>query len=90
MLYLRTASGGFINAATIVQLSPQRAGSDEITGWLAICSDGKAVALAAYHTTPGRIETVLDYMPTVNTRAAGEYGNKAVTLPRSPDNCPCA
>ena len=42
MLYLRTAAGGFVNAATIVQLSPQR-GGDEITGWIAICADDKAV-----------------------------------------------
>jgi hypothetical protein len=64
MLYLRTASGSFINAATIIQLSPQRAGSgDEITGWVAICDGGKVVTLAAYYAAPGRIETVLDYMP---------------------------
>jgi hypothetical protein len=53
MLYLRTASGSFV-AATIVQLSPQRAdGTDEITSWVAICGDGKAVALAAYYAAPG-------------------------------------
>jgi hypothetical protein len=61
MLYLRTASGDFVNAATIVQLSPQRGGSgDEITGWVAIGRDGHAVALAAYYVTPGRIEKLLE------------------------------
>ena len=50
MLYLRTASGGFINAADIVALSPQRDdGSEEIAGWIATCADGEAVALAAYY-----------------------------------------
>jgi hypothetical protein len=59
MLYLRTASGTFINAATILQLTPQRAGQgDEITGWVAICEGGKAVTLAPYYTVPGRIDTV--------------------------------
>ena len=92
MLYLRTASGDFINAATIVQLSPQRGGggSDEVTSWIAICGDGKAVALAAYYVTPGRIDTVWDYMPTANTPTVGEHGNKATALPCSPENCPCA
>jgi hypothetical protein len=61
MLYLRTAAGGFVNAATIVQLSPQR-GGDEITGWIAICADDKAVALAAYYATPGRIEKDLQHL----------------------------
>jgi hypothetical protein len=60
MLYLRTASGSFINAATIVQLTPQRAGlGDEITGWVAICEGGKAVTLAPYYAVSGRIEMVL-------------------------------
>jgi hypothetical protein len=74
MLYLRTASGNFVNAATIVQLSPQRAdGADEITGWIAICGDGKAVALAAYYAAPGRIEEAVDFMPAVDARVLGEH-----------------
>jgi hypothetical protein len=51
VLYLRTASGEFINAATIVQLSPQRGGG-EITGWMAVRGDGKTVPLAACWKTP--------------------------------------
>lgn len=88
MLYLRTASGDFINAATIVQLSPQRGGVDEITGWIAICGDGKEVSLAAYYATPGRIENVLDYMPAVDIQAIGEHGSRALPCPS--ENCPCA
>jgi hypothetical protein len=61
MLYVRTASGAFINAATIVQLSPQRMGTyEEIIGWVAICDGGNAVSLAPYYAAPGRIEMVLD------------------------------
>jgi hypothetical protein len=76
MLYLRTAAGSFVNAATIVQLSPQRAdGTDEITSWVAICDDGKAVALAAYYAAPGRIEEVVDFMPAVDARAVDEHAS---------------
>jgi len=90
MLYLRTATGGFINAATIVQLSPQRGdGTDEITSWVAICDNGKAVALAAYYAVPGRIEKVVDFMPAVNARAIGEHGSRAA-LPCPSENRPCA
>ena len=82
MLYVRTASGGFINAATIVQLSPRRAGSDAgITGWIAIGNDGKAITLAPYYAGPGRIEKVLDYMPA-SARAISEHGSGAnIPLP---------
>ena len=60
------ASGDFVNAATIVQLSPQRGDdTDEITSWVAICCDGKAAALAAYYAVPGRIEKMVDFMPAV-------------------------
>ena len=62
VLYVRTASGSFLNAANIVQLSPQRGGDNEITGWVAICRDGNAFALAAYYATPGQIEKVLANM----------------------------
>ena len=72
MLYLRTASDGFINAADIIELSPQRDDdSEEITGWIATCADGKAVVLAAYYAQPGRLEQAIRFMPAVETRAAG-------------------
>jgi hypothetical protein len=90
MLYVRTASGTFINAATIIQLSPQRAGSgDEITSWLAICDGGKAVTLAPYYAAPGRIDTVLDYLPP-NARAISVPSTSGGALPYPSENCPCA
>jgi hypothetical protein len=88
MLYVRTATGSFINAAAIIQLSPQRAGSgDEITGWVAICDGGKAVTLAPYYAAPGRIETVLDYIPAARTSGAI---TSEEALPCPSGNCPCA
>ena len=77
MLYVRTASGSFINASTIMQLSPQRDGGDEdITGWLAICEGGKAVALAPWYAVPGRIDGVLEYAPAGGS-AAAEFASAA-------------
>jgi hypothetical protein len=37
MLFLRTAAGGFVNAATIVRLREETDGDD--IRWLAICDD---------------------------------------------------
>ena len=86
MLYVRTASGTFINAATIVQLSPQRSEiGDEITGWVAICDGGKAVTLAPYYAAPGRIESVLDHIPV----SARETGKVETGLPCPSADC-CA
>ena len=76
MLYVRTASGTFINAATIVQLSPQRSEmGDEITGWVAICDGGRAVTLAPWYAAPGRIETVRDHIPA--SRKIGEFPSES-------------
>ena len=50
MLFLRTAAGGFVNAATIVRLC------EETNGWVAICDDDREVALAAYFYRPGRLK----------------------------------
>lgn len=77
MLYVRTAAGSFVSAATIIQLSPQRAGSDsEITSWVAICDGGRAVTLAPYYAVPGRIEAVLDHMPA-SSRTDGKIAREA-------------
>jgi hypothetical protein len=65
MVYLRTASGGLVDAAAIVQLR-SGADTDEITSWIPICGDGKAVGLAEYYAVPGRIEQVVDFMPAVD------------------------
>jgi hypothetical protein len=73
MLYLRTASGKFLNAADIVALSPQRdEDSEEISGWIATCTDGSAVSLAAYYTEPGRLEQAIRFMPAVDIRPADQ------------------
>jgi len=54
MLFLRTAAGGFVNAAPIVRLCEEATG-DEIR-WVAICEDDRVVALAAYYSGPGRLK----------------------------------
>jgi hypothetical protein len=51
MLFLRTAVGSFVNAATIVRLC------EETDGWVAVCDDDREVALAAYfYSRPGRLK----------------------------------
>ena len=54
MLFLRTAAGGFVNAATIVRLCEETDG-DEIR-WVAIRNDDREVALTAYYSRPGRLK----------------------------------
>jgi len=61
MLLLRTASGGFIRAESIVELSPHRDGDGQIT-WAAVRADGSQVELAGYYGTPGRIEKTLPHL----------------------------
>ena len=71
MLYVRTASGDFINAAEIVSLSPHRDDdTEEIAGWIATCVDRKTVALAAYYAEPGRLEYAIRFMPAIETELA--------------------
>jgi hypothetical protein len=53
MRFLRTAAGGFVNAATIVRPREETDG-DEVR-WVAICDD-REVALAAYYSRPGRLK----------------------------------
>jgi hypothetical protein len=66
MQLLRTAAGGFINAARIVRLADERGG--EAGGWVAILDEGE-VALAPYYSAPGRVERDLpDLAPTATTR----------------------
>jgi hypothetical protein len=54
MRLLRTAAGGFINAARIVKLLDER--GQAVDSWVAICEDGDEIALARYYSAPGRIE----------------------------------
>ena len=58
---LRTASGAFIKADSIVALSPRRDGDGQIT-WAAVRADGSQVELAGYYGTPGRIEKTLPHL----------------------------
>jgi hypothetical protein len=54
MLFLRTAAGGFVNAATIVRLCEETDGNE--SRWVAICDDDREVVLAAYYNAPGRLK----------------------------------
>ena len=51
MLFLRTAAGSCVNAATIVRLCEETDGDD--VSWVAVCDDDREVALAAYYSRPG-------------------------------------
>jgi hypothetical protein len=67
MLYFRTASRAFINAANIVRLSPERGdGAEEITGWVITCTDREMVILASYYAAPGRLEKLMDFIPAID------------------------
>jgi hypothetical protein len=57
MLFLRTAAGGFVDAATIVRLC------EETDSWVAICDDDREVALAAYYNAPGRLRDLQHLLP---------------------------
>lgn len=72
MLYLRTASGGFLNAERIVALSPRYDDSVAISCWIATCADGEEVALAAYYVEPSRLEQAIRFMPAVDVRVADQ------------------
>jgi len=54
MLFLRTAVGSFVNAATIVRLCEETDGDE--SRWVAICDADREVALAAYYSKPGRLK----------------------------------
>ncbi len=59
MVYLRTADGRFIAAATIVRLADRRAEAD---CWVAVRGDGEQVELARFFSAPGRIERDLPHL----------------------------
>jgi hypothetical protein len=61
MLFLRTAAGGFVDAATIVRLLVEPSGGD--IRWVAICDDDREVALAAYYSGPGRLKELQHLLP---------------------------
>jgi hypothetical protein len=57
MLFLRTAAGSFVDAASIIRLC------EETDGWVAICDDDREVALAAYYNAPGRLKELQHLLP---------------------------
>ena len=62
MVYLRTASGTFINSMTVVGLVPQHAEGGKVVGWMAVRADGSTTALAGFYSAPGRIEKALPHL----------------------------
>ena len=80
MLLLRTASGGFIRAESIVGLWPHRDGDGQIT-WAAVRADGSQVELAGYYGTPGRIEKALPHLVSAprqsHMRSRGQQRRKS-------------
>jgi hypothetical protein len=81
MLFLRTAAGGFVNAATIVRLC------EETDGWIAICDDDREVALAAYYSRPGRLQELQYLLPPQGI--SPRYGPPAEAA-CGPAGCDCA
>ena len=79
MLYLRTASGTFIDAASIVELTRR---GDQTKVCVAICRDGQEVALARYYSTPGRVERELPHLLPVR---ASHRPFRAATIPGAAD-----
>jgi hypothetical protein len=82
MLYLRTASGSFINSAVIVRLAP-RQGEDR---WMAVRADGSTTPLAAFFSPPGRIEKALPHLfpdPTSKPIAAAPVSRQRYVVVRT-------
>jgi len=88
MLYLRTASGSFINSRMIVGLSPQHGEGGKI-GWMAVRADGSTTPLASSYSAPGRIERALPHLfpkpepiATLQRRFVVPYTNKVIRTPK--------
>jgi hypothetical protein len=62
MVYLRTVSGGFLKAESIVGLAPQHGEDGKLVGWMAVRADGSTTALAGFYSAPGRIEKALPHL----------------------------
>jgi hypothetical protein len=62
MVYLRTVSGGFLKAESIVGLAPQHGDDGKVVGWMAVRADGTTTALAGFYSAPGRIEKALPHL----------------------------
>jgi hypothetical protein len=85
MLYLRTASGTFINAARIVELAPP---GDPAEVWVAVCSDGQDIPLARYYSAPGRVERELPHLLPAGGPVAlpSRQASRAAAVP-APADC---
>jgi hypothetical protein len=62
MVYLRTVSGGFLKAESVVGLAPQLGDGGKVVGWMAVRADGSTTALAGFYSVPGRIEKALPHL----------------------------
>jgi hypothetical protein len=82
MLFLRTAAGGFVNAATIVRLC------EETNGWVAICDDDRTAALAAYFNAPGRLKELQHLLAPRDL--SSRPGPPAEEAACGPAGCDCA
>lgn len=85
MVYLRTASGGFVKADNIVGLAPQRGEVGEISGWTAICADGTEMALASFYAVPGRIERALPHLFPAPRPSAIQSARRGFVVPFTAD-----
>ena len=65
MLFVRTAAGGFVNAATIVRLCEEPDGDE--SRWVAICNGDREIALAAYYSRPGRLKDLQHLLPPISS-----------------------
>ena len=92
MVYLRTVSGSFLKAESIVGLAPQHGDGGEVVGWLAVRPDGSTTPLAGFYSAPGRIEKALPHLflapapvgPPPRRRFIVPYTGNSVRISRSP------
>jgi hypothetical protein len=82
MLFLRTAAGGFGDAATIVRLC------EETDGGVAICDDDREVALAAYYNAPARLRDLQHLLPPQDISSRHRPTVEEVAC--GPEGCDCA
>jgi hypothetical protein len=92
MVYLRTVSGSFLKAESIVGLAAQHGDDGKIVGWLAVRPDGSTTPLAGFYSTPGRIEKALPHLfsapapvgPPPRRRFIVPFTDKGVRINRLP------
>jgi hypothetical protein len=85
MLFLRTAAGDFVNAATIVRLCEETDGN--ASRWVAIRDDDREVALAAYYSRPGRLKELQHLLRPTTSSVPGPSAQEAAC---GPAGCDCA